>query len=157
MPAPVKSISTYDGVIRDPIVNVPEHILYAQIKPLDVQPLPELAKWVAPTVTPRAPIPGNWYADGNCTWYVKDKRADLPNDLGDAHSWYASAQAYGLPTGVDPWIGAVGVSFDGSLGHVVYVEAVNDDGTIVISEMNYGGLYNTNTRTVPASDFVYIY
>ena len=41
----------------------------------------------------------------------------------------------------------------GSLGHVAYVESVNSDGSITISEMNYtGGAYVTDTRTISASE-----
>ena len=41
----------------------------------------------------------------------------------------------------------------GSLGHVAYVESVNSDGSITISEMNYtNGPYNMNYRTIPASE-----
>ena len=40
----------------------------------------------------------------------------------------------------------------GYYGRVAYVERVNADGSILISEMNYAnGPYNTNTRTIPAS------
>lgn len=101
--------------------------------------------------------PGNNYAPGNCTWYVKSRRADLPNDLGNANTWYYRAQAYGLPTGSTPRAGAVGTTGAGDLGHVVYVERVNGDGTILISEMNYAGLYSQRTRTAGANEFQYIY
>ena len=53
--------------------------------------------------------------------------------------------------------GAVGTTTAGSLGHVVYVEAVNGDGTITISEMNYAGEYSQRTRVASASEFSYIY
>ncbi len=40
----------------------------------------------------------------------------------------------------------------GYYGHVAYVERVNPDGSILISEMNYTyGPYNTDTRVIPAS------
>lgn len=100
---------------------------------------------------------GNLYAPGNCTWYVKQKRPDIGNQWGNANSWYASAQAQGFKTGTMAKTGAIGVSFEGWAGHVVYVESWNGDGTINISEMNFGGLYNMNYRTVPESSFVYIY
>ncbi len=29
---------------------------------------------------------GNNYAAGNCTWYVKSRRADIPNNLGNANT-----------------------------------------------------------------------
>ncbi len=99
---------------------------------------------------------GNSYAPGNCTWYAKSKRPDLPNFLGNANNWYNNAAAQGFNVGTAPKKGAVGQAVSGM--HVVYVEGVSLDGsTVTISEMNYGGLYRMNTRTVPASQFIYIY
>jgi surface antigen len=101
---------------------------------------------------------GNTYDYGYCTWYVKNRRgASLPNGLGDAHSWYSRAQAMGMAVGSTPRAGAVGTTTRGSLGHVVYVESVNKDGSINISEMNYKGFGVQSSRTASASEFVYIY
>ena len=101
---------------------------------------------------------GNLYAPGNCTWYVKDRRPDLPNNLGNANTWYSNAAAMGWNVGSTPKKGAVGTTTAGWAGHVVYVEGVSLDGQYVtISEMNYRGLYNMNTRTVHFSEFNYIY
>lgn len=96
---------------------------------------------------------GNTYTAGYCTWYVKNMRPDLPNNLGNADTWVARAAAQGLPTGSEPRVGAVGQQGM----HVVFVETVNDDGTVSISEMNYRGLYVISNRTVPAGTFRYIY
>ncbi|MCA9328543.1 CHAP domain-containing protein [Candidatus Saccharibacteria bacterium] len=96
---------------------------------------------------------GNGYVAGYCTWYVKNKRPDLPNNLGNAATWVSRAAAQGLPTGSTPAVGAVGQRGN----HVVYVESVNVDGTVTISEMNHKGLYVMTVRTLPASYFSYIY
>lgn len=96
---------------------------------------------------------GNRYVAGYCTWYVKNRRPDLPNDLGNAITWVSRAAAQGIPTGSTPRVGAVGQQGN----HVVYVESVNSDGTVTVSEMNWRGLYVQSTRTVPASSFRYIY
>lgn len=101
---------------------------------------------------------GNTYDYGYCTWYVKNRRgASLPNGLGNANTWYSRAAAMGMTVGSTPRAGAVGTTTRGSLGHVVYVESVNADGTINISEMNYKGWGVTSYRTTSASEFVYIY
>lgn len=100
---------------------------------------------------------GNGYAPGNCTYYVKEMRPDLPNDLGNANQWYVNAKAEGFKVGSKPKIGAVGVSYEGWAGHVVYVQKIKKNGNIIISEMNYMGLWNKNTREVSPSSFVYIY
>ncbi len=101
----------------------------------------------------------NTYDYGYCTWYVKNRRgASLPNMLGNANTWYSRAAAAGMAVGSAPRPGAVGTTTRGSLGHVVYVESVNPDGSIIISEMNASaGWGKSNTRTAEASEFVYIY
>lgn len=101
---------------------------------------------------------GNAYAAGNCTWYVKSRRPDIGNYWGDARNWYANAASQGWSVGSKPKKGAIATTTAGSWGHVAYVDGVSLDGLFVtISEMNYGGLYNMNTRTVPFTDFQYIY
>ena len=101
---------------------------------------------------------GNLYAPGNCTWYAKSRRADLPNSLGNANTWYSRAKAMGWSVGTAPKKGAVATSTSGSLGHVAYVEGVSSDGlSVTISEMNRNGLYSMNTRTVHYTEFRYIY
>lgn len=101
---------------------------------------------------------GNTYDYGYCTWYVKNRRGNsLPNTLGNANTWFARAQAAGMATGYAPRAGAVGTTTRGALGHVIYVEAVNGDGTIQISEMNAPTFGVTTYRTANASEFSYIY
>jgi surface antigen len=100
----------------------------------------------------------NSYAWGQCTWYAKNKRPDLPNNLGNANTWYSTAAAEGYSVGSTPYAGAIGTTTEGAYGHVVYVESVNTDGTVNISEMNYaGGVGVVHYRTVAASEFSYIY
>ncbi len=96
---------------------------------------------------------GNLYSAGYCTWYVKNRRPDLPNNLGNAYTWVSRAAAQGLSTGSTPVVGAVGQQGN----HVVYVESVNGDGTVTISEMNFNGWNVISSRTVSASNFQYIY
>ena len=96
---------------------------------------------------------GNKYVAGYCTWYVKNRRPDLPNNLGNASTWVSRASAQGLATGSSPAVGAVGQQGN----HVVYVESVNGDGTVTISDMNFSGWNVVTTRTVPAANFNYIY
>lgn len=97
---------------------------------------------------------GNTYYYGYCTWYAKQRRPDLPNRLGNGGQWAANAAAQGYATGSSPRAGAIAET----TGHVAYVESVNGDGTIVISEMNGpAGWGVVGTRTVPASQYRYIY
>ena len=41
----------------------------------------------------------------------------------------------------------------GGLGHVAYVEAVNGDGSMLVSDMNYPTWGRVTYRTVPPSEF----
>lgn len=108
----------------------------------------------ASTPAKRNVVAGNSYTWGQCTWYVKNKRPDMPNNLGNAYSWYSRAAAQGYATGSTPRVGAVAQRNN----HVAFVEAVHGDGTITISEMNFGGAVGrVNHRTVAASSFRYIY
>ncbi len=97
---------------------------------------------------------GNTYYNGYCTWYAKNRRPDLPNQLGNGGQWVANAAARGYATGSTPRAGAIAEM----PGHVAYVESVNADGTMVISEMNGpAGFGRTDTRTVPSNQYQYIY
>lgn len=117
--------------------------------------LPQATPGVAPL---RSYDASNTYDYGYCTWYVKNRRgASIPNSLGNANTWYYRAQALGMAVGSEPRAGAVGTTTRGSLGHVVYVESVNADGSINISEMNAPVFGGVTYRTASASEFLYIY
>lgn len=107
----------------------------------------------APTVV-RASSAGNTYYWGQCTWYVKERRPDLPNMLGNGGQWAGNAAAQGYSIGYTAVAGAVAEQ----PGHVAYVDSVNANGTMNISEMNYaGGVGVVHYRTVPTSGWTYIY
>jgi surface antigen len=97
---------------------------------------------------------GNGYTPGQCTFYVKNRRPDIPNNWGNANMWASSARASGYTVSSVPIPGAIAAS--NYEMHVAYVESVQGN-TVTISEMNYGGPWNMNTRTVPAHNFTYIY
>ena len=106
-----------------------------------------------PAPSPAGSSAGNTYYYGYCTFYAKSRRPDLPNNLGNADTWVARAAAQGIATGSAPRVGAIGQQGM----HVVYVESVNGDGTVTVSEMNFQGWGVTSSRTVPAGTFQYIY
>jgi len=129
------------------------------------EPQQAVAQTVEAVAAPSAPQPtsqpsyteyssaGNTYYYGYCTYYAKSRRPDLPNNLGNADTWVARAAAQGLATGSTPRVGAIGQQGM----HVVYVESVNSNGTVTISEMNFNGWGVVSSRTVPAGSFMYIY
>lgn len=107
----------------------------------------------APAATRSVVNTGNRYAWGYCTWYVYNRRPDIGSNWGNAANWVGSARASGYATGYAPAAGAIGAQGN----HVVYVESVSGS-SVNISEMNYaGGIGQVHYRTVPASEFVYIY
>jgi surface antigen len=105
--------------------------------------------------------PSNGYIYGFCTWHVANRRAEignpLPTNLGNAVTWYGIAAANGIPVGDQPRAGAVlwhrNTGIAGGLGHVGFVERVNPDGSILVSDMNYPVWGGVTTRTIPPSQF----
>lgn len=70
-------------------------------------------------------------------WKVLQKTGYAPKYWGNANNWPGSARAAGFSTGSTPRVGSVGVISAGSYGHVVWIEAVNGDGTVDVSQYNY--------------------
>lgn len=118
---------------------------------------PEVAQVTTPaqkTVKQAVNASGNGYEAGQCVWFIKNKRADIPNNWGNASAWLGNAQRQGWPTGSTPVVGAVGWTS----GHVVYIEAVHSDGTVTYSDMNGNWVpFEVGGGTVPASRYQYIY
>ena len=83
---------------------------------------------------------------GWCTYYVATKRNVTWR--GDAGYWYANAAAQGYPVGPTPKVGAIMVTWESWAGHVAYVEAVNPDGSWVVSEMNWLAFDVIDERTI---------
>ncbi|MCG7337703.1 CHAP domain-containing protein [Staphylococcus arlettae] len=98
----------------------------------------------------------NLYTSGQCTWYVFDKRAKdgetISTFWGDARNWAGQASASGFKVDHKPEVGSILQTVNGPYGHVAYVERVNLDGSIFISEMNWIAPYITSTRTISSSE-----
>lgn len=76
---------------------------------------------------------------------------------GNANQWPSTTSHHGIPQGSTPKIGAAAVSMAGYYGHVMYVEAINSDGSITVSDYNlmWDGNYRMYKRS--ASGLIYIY
>ena len=76
---------------------------------------------------------------------------------GNANQWDDNARASGIPVDGNPRRGDVAISNSGYYGHAMYVESVNGNGTINISQYNanWDGKYSTNT--ISASGLVFIH
>lgn len=80
---------------------------------------------------------GNGYDYGYCTYYAASRVA-VPTNWGNANTWATYAGLSGWTVSTTPRAGAIAQSSAMSyLGHVAYVEAVSDDGTMMkYSDMN---------------------
>lgn len=76
---------------------------------------------------------------------------------GNANQWPASARASGIPMDHNPRVGDVAISMAGQWGHAMYVEKVNGDGTIYVSQYNYGtpGAYSEMTTYASGLYFIH--
>ena len=95
----------------------------------------------------------NLYASGQCTYYVYDKvGGKIGSTWGDAKNWANAAAQSGYTVDNSPKQGAIMQTSQGGFGHVAYVENVNNDGSVKVSEMNYGhGPGVVTSRTISAS------
>jgi surface antigen/peptidoglycan hydrolase CwlO-like protein len=71
---------------------------------------------------------------------------------GNANQWPGDARAAGIPVDSNPTPGSVAISTRGAFGHAMYVESVNSDGTINISQYNASldGRYSTRSGLNPS-------
>lgn len=102
-----------------------------------------------------ATAPQNWYEAGSCT-YGAQQLAPWVGRWKNANSWDDMARADGHTVSSIPIVGAVFVDNGGRYGHVGVVIAV-DGRTVTVKDMNYHAKYQWTTRTVDASEYVYIY
>lgn len=96
------------------------------------------------------------YPWGQCTWYVHQRRhqigKDVPTTLGNGGDWGDNAPIAGYKVGKIPKVGAdasIKPGIGGApppYGHVAFVEKVNKDGSIIVSESNVKGLGVISTR-----------
>ncbi|MFQ3854395.1 CHAP domain-containing protein [Staphylococcus sp. 2S1] len=96
----------------------------------------------------------NLYTSGQCTWYVFDKvGGGIGSTWGNANNWASAASSAGYTVNNSPEAGSILQSSEGPMGHVAYVENVNSDGSVNVSEMNYsGGPYSVSERTISAGE-----
>jgi peptidoglycan hydrolase CwlO-like protein len=88
---------------------------------------------------------GIGYFEGECTSYVAWKRSTIgkpiPKAIGNGGEWGTAGHDAGYPTdSSNPQKGDVIVfpSWSvGGVGHVAYIEGVNSDGTVLISQYNW--------------------
>lgn len=74
----------------------------------------------------------------------------VPSNLGNACTWKNLAVVAGFGVGTKPAAGAVIWSPGGCLGHVGFVERMNEDGSIWVSDMNSRGFAAMDVNSVRA-------
>lgn len=123
-----------------------------------------IARYVDPRSNDRLGFPA-----GACTEYIARQKPHLfknPDNTrrlkGNAEDRLLNAQRLGIETGKEPRVWAIAVYQEGNgarrYGHVAYVEKIQTDGTLVISEMNYREPYVVTHRVVrPTQAAGYIY
>jgi len=101
-------------------------------------------------------------------WRVARETNYYPENWGNATNFPESAQSMGYIVGYVPRAGSIGIirgTGSAPEGHVVWIESVNDDGTLTVSQYNYNynypsplgwGLYSK--MIVPVSSYdIYVY
>ncbi|AVQ33908.1 LysM peptidoglycan-binding domain-containing protein [Staphylococcus muscae] len=97
----------------------------------------------------------NYYDWGQCTWHVFNKRQAAGRAISaywwNANTWDNNAVRDGYLVNNQPAVGSILQSDLGYYGHVAYVERINSDGSILVSEMNYSAGPGVLTyRTIPS-------
>jgi surface antigen/peptidoglycan hydrolase CwlO-like protein len=85
-------------------------------------------------------------------WKVSESGRHMPywGGIGNANQWDDNARNSGIPVDGSPRAGDVAIKNSGPYGHAMYVESVNPNGTINISQYNasldgrYSLAYNVN-------------
>ena len=120
---------------------------------------------------------GNWTHGGSCyygndidpwglcyrqcvsyaAWKTYKTKGYMPYGYGNANNWDNRARAQGISVDGNPRAGDIAVSNSGTWGHVMYVESVNPNGTINISQYNASltGTYSEATISKGSLQFIH--
>ena len=81
----------------------------------------------------------------------------MPYGFGDANQWPEKARAYGIAVDNMPRVGDVAIKSDTQRGHSMYVEAINSDGKLVVSQYNTDkiGTYSKETIAPNSLEFIH--
>ncbi len=96
-------------------------------------------------------------------WKVASTGRYVPHfgGAGNANEWPSTTARYGIANGSTPKAGSVAIWYVGKYGHAMYVEAVNGDGTITVSDYNNNmdglgwGRYHYYTRSSAGLTYIY--
>lgn len=93
-------------------------------------------------------------------WRVGVERGFVPVNWGNANDWVANGRRAGYTVSSTPRAGSAGVIYGGQYGHIVWVDSVNGDGTLTVSQYNYynaggPGWGHYSKMIVPAATYQY--
>lgn len=96
-------------------------------------------------------------------WKVASTGRFVPHfgGAGNANQWSSTTARYGIANGSTPKAGSVAIQYVGVYGHAMYVEAVNGDGTITVSDYNNNsdglgwGRYHHYSRSAAGLTYIY--
>lgn len=104
----------------------------------------------------------NQYAAGNCTQYVYNRITQLGGsidlDMGNGNQWDNTGRSRNYLVSATPKVGTAACFQRGVLfahpvyGHVAFVERINPDGSVLLSEMNVLGIGIVSFRTLTAGE-----
>jgi hypothetical protein len=120
----------------------------------------DLAEWMRPDIVATvAQAVYAEYLEAWNAWQASGERGPTPDEAApdwNATAWDRNAEAAGMAVGTTPRVGAIMVfhSSDESSwpGHVAYVNQVNPDGSVLITEENNLSLWVVDQRTVTPAD-----
>lgn len=90
-------------------------------------------------------------------WKVWKTKGYMYSGWGNANNWDNAARARGLTVNSTPAAGTVAVSNAGTWGHVMFVESVNGNGTINISQYNVSLTGTYSEATISPNGLVFIH
>jgi surface antigen len=154
-----EEVAAFNDISADAEISEKTQIIVPNGTPRKVPQLtslPGTSRGYGPTPNPVF-TGGNTYTRGYCTWHAANRRAQIgrpiPNRMGNAISWARAAASAGYSVDGNPRSGDVLYHRNiGGAGHVAFVESVNDDGSLSVSDMNYPSWGRVTRRTVPAGD-----
>ena len=113
---------------------------------------------------PISPTSGYAYDFGFCTYWAALRREQvghrIPANWGNANTWAINARLAGYAIDHTPQVGAIMQTGAGPLGHVAFVENVGTGGSWTVSEMNFKGWDEVDTRILSpraAADYNFIH
>jgi len=90
-------------------------------------------------------------------WKVAASGRYMPYGFGDANNWPRAAQHADIAVDQTPKAGDVAIRRDHKFGHSMYVESVNNDGTINISQYNVDSSGGYDQDTIKPDGLLFIH